>query len=88
MSYKNIIKKLEHIENNPQAGETGQKQHISVTAVLAKINIDLVNEMFELRKTIIDLDAQNDRLTKITTLLSIVGLLLAVIQVVPIILSL
>lgn len=82
--YEEILKSLERIEQNPQTGNAGQQQHISVTATLAKINIDLVREMGKLRQTIVDLDAQNDRLTKITTVLSIVATALAIIQVLPI----
>ena len=77
----------EDIQKNPQTGNAGQQQHISVTALLTKINIDLVKEMGELKQTIVDLDRQNDRLTKMTTLLSVVGTVLAIIQVLPILIS-
>jgi hypothetical protein len=86
--YTTIKNNLDEIEKKPQAGRAGQQQHISVTATLAKINLDLVEEMAKLRKTTLDLGTQNDKLTKITTLLSIVGTILAIIQVVPIIFSL
>ena len=86
--YEKIIANLEQIEKNPQSGRVGQQQHISVTAILAKINIDLVGEIRRLRMTTLELGKQNDRLTKITTALIIIGIILALIQVFPILLSL
>ncbi len=83
--HEEIVKTLNKIEKNPQTGNAGQQEHISVTATLAKINIDLLKEMSLLRKTILDLNTQNSKLTKVTTILSIVGVILAIIQVLPII---
>lgn len=86
--YETLRKDLEQIQKNPGSGKAGQQQHISVTAILANITADLVEEVIKLRKTTVDLDSQNDRLTKITTVLSIVGVTLALIQVLPIVTAL
>lgn len=82
--YKEIIKDLDNIEQNPQSGTVGQQQHIKIIATQAKISIDLVNKLSELRKIILNLDQQNDKLIKIMTILTVIGIGLAAIQLIPI----
>ena len=48
---------------------------------------DLVEEVIRLRQTILDLESQNHKLTKVTTVLSWVAVTFALIQVLPIILG-
>ena len=85
--YDDIRKSLDNVEKNPQSGNIGQQQHIAVTATLAKITADLVEEVIRLRQTILDLESQNHKLTKVTTVLSWVAVTFALIQVLPIILG-